>query len=73
MRKVKKYRYLGRNGILTSFVQLENVPCNVIYILEADNGKLLTDGIRTVKVIHVYEENVSNWYEIDDPEANLNK
>lgn len=73
MRKIKRYRYIGRNGILTSYVELDNVPCSIIYILEAEEGKLLTDGVKTERVVHVYEENVSNWYEIDDPEANLNK
>lgn len=73
MKRIKKYRYVGRNGILTSFVELENVPHTVIYILQADEGKLLTNGERIEKTIPVHEDNLVCWYEIDDPEANLNK
>lgn len=73
MKKIKKYRYLGRNGILTTHVQLEGVHADIIYILSADKGKILTDGEQMLKVVSVYEENISKWHEIDDPEANLNK
>lgn len=73
MKKIKKYRYLGRNGILTTHVQLEGVHADIIYILSADEGKVLTDGEQMLKVVSVYEENISKWHEIDDPEANLNK
>lgn len=73
MKRIKKYRYVGRNGILTSFVELENVPHTVIYILQADEGKLLTNGERVEKTVPVHEENLFDWHEIDDPEANLNK
>lgn len=73
MKKIKKYRYLGLNGILTTFVQLDNVPHTVIYILQADEGKVLTNGERIEKTVPVHEDNVANWYEIEDPEANLNK
>lgn len=73
MKKVKKYRYLGRNGILTTHVQIEGIPSSVIYILTADEDKLLTDGEQISKVVSVYEENIDNWYEINDPEANLDK
>ena len=73
MKKTKKYRYVGLNGILTTYIKLEGIPTNVIYILTADEGKLLTDGERIEKVVPVEEENLSDWHEIDDPEANLNK
>ena len=73
MKKTKRYRYIGRNGVLTTLIQLENVPCSIIYALEADKDKLLTNGEQALKVVSVYEENLSDWYEIDDPEANLNK
>ena len=52
MKKIKKYRYLGRNGILTTHVQLEGVHADIIYILSADEGKILTDGEQMLKVIH---------------------
>ena len=73
MKKTKKYRYLGRNGILTTHVQLEGISASVIYVLTADEGKVLTDGEQMLKVVSVYEENISNWHEIDEPKANSNK
>ncbi len=73
MKKTKKYRYLGRNGILTTHVQLEGISANIIYVLTADEGKVLTDGEQMLKVVNVYEENISNWHEIDEPKANSNK
>ena len=73
MKRIKKYRYVGRNGILTSFIELDNVPHTVMYILQADEGKLLTNGERVEKTVPVHEDNLVCWYEIEDPEANLNK
>ena len=73
MKKIKKYRYLGLNGILTTFIQLNNVPCDTIYVLQADEGKLLTNGERIEKTVSIHEDNLVCWHEIEDPEANLNK
>lgn len=73
MKKIKKYRYYGRNGILTTFILLDGINRTEIYELTADSGKILTDGERQVYTISVYEENLDKWIEIDDPEANLDK
>ena len=73
MKKTKMYRYLGRNGILTTHVLLEGVSCSVIYQLAAEEGKILTNGEKNLHTVSVYEEHLDDWHEIDDPEANLNK
>lgn len=66
MIKEKMYRYLGRNGIITSPVLLEQIsPINMI-CLKATPGKILTDGVQKVYQIVVFEDELLNWQEIDD-------
>lgn len=67
MIKEKLYRYLGRNGIITSPIQLEQINPIQMYFLKASEGKLLTNGSKTVFTITVFEEELNEWYEIDDP------
>ena len=67
MTKVKMYRYLGRNGIITSPVLLDKVEPIVMYELRADFGKLLTDGAKSLKSVTVFEDEMKDWTEIDDP------
>lgn len=66
MTKEKLYRYLGRNGILTTKVFIEDAKHIVLYSLTADEGKVLTDGTRTTDNVLVYEDELSNWKEIAD-------
>ena len=40
----KMYRYLGRNGTITSHIQLENISPIPMISLQAEQGKILTDG-----------------------------
>jgi hypothetical protein len=61
------YRYLGRNGIITSPILLENIAPIPLYELRAAAGKVLTDGTQFVKVKTVFEDELNNWTEIDDP------
>lgn len=65
MVKEKMYRYLGRNGTITSPIKLENIDPILMVKLKASQGKILTDGNRKVSSIVVFEDEVSNWEEID--------
>lgn len=67
MTKTKMYRYLGRNGIITSPVLLDKVEPIVMYELRASFGKLLTNGERSLKSVLVFEDEVKDWTELDDP------
>lgn len=67
MTKIKMYRYLGRNGIITSPVLLDKVEPIVMYELRAANGKLLTNGEKSLKSTLVFEDEMKDWIEIDDP------
>lgn len=67
MIQTKMYRYLGRNGTITSPILLEQISPIAMVTLKAAQGKLLTNGIKTVYTITVFEDEVSQWQEIDDP------
>lgn len=62
----KMYRYLGRNGTITTAIKLENIAPIPMIQLKAENGKILTDGIRTAYSVTVFEDELNNWYEIED-------
>lgn len=66
MIKKDLYRYLGRNGIITSLVLLEGIDKIPMYRLMANEGKLLTDGERQVKAIDIFAEDLGKWTEIDE-------
>jgi hypothetical protein len=44
MKKTKLYRYIGRNGIITSPVLLDGISYLQMYRLSAKAGYALTDG-----------------------------
>lgn len=67
MIKTKMYRYLGRNGIITSPVLLDKVEPIVMYELRASANKILTNGEKTLKSTLVFEDELKDWIEIDDP------
>lgn len=62
----KMYRYLGRNGNITTHILLENIAPIEMVKLEANYGKILTNGIKKVYTITVFPEDIDEWYEIDD-------
>ena len=66
MKKMPIYRYLGRNGVLDILISLGDIPYVLRYRLVADEGKLLTDGIKKVNVIDVHEGDESKWTEINE-------
>ena len=62
----KMYRYLGRNGTITTAIKLEEIaPINMIQ-LKAENGKILTNGIKKTYSVIVFEDEINDWYEIED-------
>lgn len=67
MTKFTYYTYLGTNGTLTTPIHLKDIYHIKTYLLVANDDKLLTkNGIDTYKTIKIPEEELSNWYEIDD-------
>lgn len=70
MKKQNRYRYLGRNGIVTTSVLLEGVEPILMYRITADEGKALTDGNRYHKEIEIFAEDLDKWTEIDLKDKN---
>lgn len=66
MIKKDLYRYVGRNGIITSLIYLDDAKYYPMYRLIADQGKMLTDGDQIVKSIDIFAEELSKWTEIDE-------
>ena len=66
MKKTKLYRYLGRNGILTTRVLLDGIEHIPMVELVADSGKVLSNGETTKHSIIVEESKESVWREIED-------
>ena len=62
----KLYRYLGRNGILTTKILLDGINHISMVMIKADEGKILTDGNQVCYSIIVEETEVSNWREVAD-------
>lgn len=66
MLKEKMYRYLGRNGTITSHILLENVSPIEMMSLQASKGKILTNGQKKVYSIIVFADEVDDWYEVEE-------
>lgn len=66
MKKTKLYRYLGRNGIITSPILLDKVEHIPMFALRADKGKMLTDGEQVVEAITIFAEDLVLWSEINN-------
>lgn len=62
----KMYRYLGRNGNITTHIKLESIDPILMINLKASTGKILTDGVKKVYSVIVFEDEIDNWTEIDD-------
>lgn len=62
----KRYRYIGRNGIITSSVLLDGINHIPMIYLEAEPGFVLSDGIKTTYAITIETEELPNWYEVVD-------
>lgn len=66
MKKIKLYRYVGRNGHVTTQVLLDGIKHYIYYKLDADDNKILTNGEIQAHSITVPEEELSLWTEIND-------
>lgn len=64
MTKNKVYRYLGRNGIITTPILIEGVTPITMYRLIADEGMVLFNGKTHVRMIDVFDDEVENWFEV---------
>lgn len=67
MVKNKIYRYLGRNGILTTPILLNDSTKIDMYRLIAEKGKMLTNGEQILKSVDIFPEDLTLWTEIADP------
>ena len=65
MTKKKMYRYLGRNGILTTYILLDGIAHIPMLELKAKEGYILTNGERKAYSVIVEEEEAILWYEIE--------
>ena len=66
MKKKIIYRYLGTNGIIDSPIHLEDTYYIRLVYLTSDLGKKLTNGDKIIDVIQIPEEELDQWYEIDE-------
>lgn len=69
MTKNKIYRYLGRNGILTTPILIEGATPITMYRLIADTGMVLSNGKTHASMIDVFDDEVDNWFEIPAEDA----
>lgn len=58
------YKYLGTNGVIETPVHLEDIYYIRVIQLQAEDGKILTNGNMKCQMVRVPEEDVSNWREI---------
>ena len=65
MKKINRYRYVGKNGFITSSVLLENINHIKMYTLIADVGKVLTDGYQYLNQVQIFAEDLDNWTEVE--------
>ncbi len=70
MTKVLYYNYLGENGTLLTTIRLDGVYCVKKYMIDADEGKVLTkNGLNFKTQVLVPESEINEWYEVDIPEG----
>ena len=65
MKKIKKYKYIGRNGTLISSILIDGATKINMYTLTADEGKILTNSETKIHSVNIYEDELDQWYEID--------
>jgi hypothetical protein len=66
MTKRKLYRYLGRNGILTTPILLDGINHIPMVELRAAKGYILTNDTTALYSVVVEEADVDQWHEIAD-------
>lgn len=66
MVKKKMYKYLGRNGNITTPVLLDGIEHIPMYYLVADKDCVLTKDSETFyNSVTIEEGDLDNWYEVD--------
>ena len=65
MQKINRYRYLGKNGIVTTSVLLQGNKPIYMYRLIADEGKVLTNGEKYARQVEIFVEDLDKWQEVD--------
>jgi hypothetical protein len=66
MKKYKQYKYIGRNGIITSPIKLDGINFIPMTRLEAEPGYILTNGTQFVYAITVEDDELNMWSEVVD-------
>ena len=66
MTKKNMYRYLGRNGILTTHILLDGINHIPMVELIAGPGHILTNGTVLVYTVIVEKDQIDQWREITD-------
>ena len=71
MTKKKLYRYLGRNGILTTRIRIDGASFISVTELTAAEGMVLTNGETYSTEIYLgVNDSPDNWHEITEEEYN---
>ena len=65
MKKIKLYRYIGKNGIITTPILLEGTKVYEMFTLIASEGKVLTDGEKVRYTVTIFADELDQWSEID--------
>lgn len=60
------YRYLGTNGLIDSFVHLEDVYYVRMLEITPEEGMVLTNGKYITHMARIPEEELDQWQEIQD-------
>ena len=66
VKKTKLYRYVGRNGIVTTPVLLDGIKHYIYYHLSANEGKILTNGEIQTFATDIPEDELDSWKEVDN-------
>ena len=75
MTKSKKYKYLGRNGVLVTRILIDGVNNIPMMTLIADDGKILTNGeilTRSITVEKPYEIEIEELTTHREPSTTTN-
>lgn len=67
MKQEVLYKYLGTNGVIISPVHLEDIYyVRVVRLIANPNKKITRDGINFYNVKVVPEDEINQWYEVDN-------
>lgn len=72
MKKEKMYRYLGKNGMITTHVELLDIAPLPMIKLSSKADYKLSNGEETAYSVTVFPEDEDKWFEIPDPEKEKN-